>query len=51
MSEMVTARRLAWNRSPMSRNIYKYYVSYRLTVEAREAGLRAREEIKKNTVQ
>ena len=49
--EMVTAEKIGLEPVTYVRNIYKYYVSYRLTVEAREAGLRAREEIKKNTVQ
>ena len=48
--EMVTAEKIGLEPVTYVRNIYKYYVSYRLTVEAREAGLHAREEIKKNTV-
>ena len=43
--EIVTAEKIGLEPVTYVRNIYKYFISYRLTVDAREAGLRAREAV------
>jgi len=43
--EVVTARRIGIETTTYVRNIYKYYVAYKLMEEAREATHRAREEL------
>jgi membrane-bound lytic murein transglycosylase MltF len=43
--EIVTARRIGMETTTYVRNIYKYYVAYKLTVEAQQARLGAREQI------
>lgn len=43
--ELVTARRIGMETTTYVRNIYKYYVAYKLTVEARGAAKGAREQL------
>jgi membrane-bound lytic murein transglycosylase MltF len=44
--EVVTARKIGLETTTYVRNIYKYYVAYKLMEEAREATHKAREELK-----
>jgi membrane-bound lytic murein transglycosylase MltF len=43
--EVVTARKIGLETTTYVRNIYKYYVAYKLTQEARAAGRSAREQL------
>ena len=43
--ELVVAEKIGIETTTYVRNIYKYYVSYKLTLEAQEAQLRARETV------
>jgi len=43
--EVVTAERIGIETTAYVRNVYKYYVSYRLTAEAREDQKKARGEV------
>jgi len=45
--EIITAEKIGIETTTYVRNIYKYYVSYKLMVDAREAAKKAREGIKK----
>jgi membrane-bound lytic murein transglycosylase MltF len=43
--ELVVAEKIGMETTTYVRNIYKYYVSYKLTLEAREAARKAREDV------
>jgi len=43
--EIVTGRRIGMETTTYVRNIYKYYVAYKLTVEAHDAAKGAREQL------
>ena len=43
--ELVVAEKIGMETTTYVRNIYKYYVSYKLTLEAREAARKARESV------
>jgi membrane-bound lytic murein transglycosylase MltF len=43
--ELVTAEKIGFETTTYVRNIYKYYVAYKLTLEAQELQRRAREQL------
>ena len=43
--EIVTAEKIGIETTTYVRNIYKYYVAYRLTLEAQERSLAARAQV------
>jgi len=45
--ELVVAEKIGQETTTYVRNIYKYYVAHRLTLEAEEAARKAREEVAK----
>jgi membrane-bound lytic murein transglycosylase MltF len=45
--EVVVAEKIGQETTTYVRNIYKYYVAYRLTLEAEEAAKKAREQVAK----
>jgi membrane-bound lytic murein transglycosylase MltF len=47
--EIVTAQKIGMETTTYVRNIYKYYVAYRLHVEARESARKAREQVAPGT--
>src|SRR4051794_40299895 len=47
--ELVVAEKVGIETTTYVRNIYKYYVSYKLTLEAEEARQKARDEVKPST--
>ncbi|MFZ5570255.1 MAG: transglycosylase SLT domain-containing protein [Thermodesulfobacteriota bacterium] len=46
--EIVTAKRVGMETTTYVRNIYKYYIAYKLTLEAQEQQAKAREQLKSN---
>jgi len=49
--EIVTAQKIGIETTTYVRNIYKYYVAYKLMQESREAGQKAREQVAPAPVQ
>ena len=45
--EVVTAEKIGLETTTCVRNIYKYYVAYRLIVDSQERALKAREALQK----
>jgi membrane-bound lytic murein transglycosylase MltF len=43
--EVVTAQKIGMETTTYVRNIFKYYVSYKLQLEAQEAARKAREQV------
>jgi membrane-bound lytic murein transglycosylase MltF len=44
--EIVTAEKVGIETTTYVRNIYKYYISYKLILDSQEAGKKAREAVK-----
>ena len=47
--EVVTARKIGLETTTYVRNIFKYYVSYKLQLEAQEAAKKAKEQVAPGT--